>query len=356
MRRTRCVIVLCLALCAGLRAEEGFVVELAPPAADNPRNTEGDIAVLGDGRLLAIWSGFRGGSRDDSTATIVAARSADGGRTWERPWTLQENTGDQNVMSASLLRSKTSRDLLFFYGEKNSTKDLHFWVRRSRDDGATWGEAAIVNPEPGYYVMNNARVIQLSSGRLLAPMAWSPEVFAPGTAFKTTVYFSDDDGRTWRRSSPDLEAPKRGAMEPGLVELSDGRLLQIIRTQTGKIWHSYSSDRGETWSEAKPWTMTSPESPATITRLADGRLALFWNPVFVEGAGHGGARTPLVAAVSSDDGRTWSEPRRLEHEEGASFAYLSATQQGDRLLLTYWVGRGAQYGLRFRSLPLSFFD
>ena len=347
---------LALALAASLPGQRGFTVELAPPAEGNPRNTEGDVAVLRDGRLLAIWSAFRGGARDDSTATIVAARSSDGGRTWERPWTLQENTGEQNVMSASLLRSRTSGDLLFFYGEKNSRKDLHFWMRRSSDDGESWSAATIVNPEPGYYVMNNDRVVQLRDGRLLAPMAWSPEVFAPGTAFKTVVYFSDDDGESWRRSSPDLEAPKRGAMEPGLVELSGGRVLQIVRTQTGKIWHSYSRDRGETWSKAEPWLVSSPESPATIVRLKDGRLALFWNPVYREGADHGGPRTPLVAAISTDDGRTWSEPKRLEHEEGASFAYLSATEHDGRLLLTYWVGRDRRYGLRFRSLPLSFFD
>jgi sialidase-1 len=356
MRRLTLLFGLALALAAGSRGADGFTVELATATPENPRNTEGDVAVLHGGRLLAVWSAFRGDSRDDSTATIVASHSSDGGRTWDQPSTLQRNTGKQNVMSASLVRSNMSGDLLFFYGEKNSTKDLHFWVRRSKDDGETWGEATIVNPEPGYYVMNNARVIQLRDGRLLAPMAWSPEVFAPGTAFKTAVYYSDDDGRTWRRSSPDLEAPRRGAMEPGLVELSDGRVLQIIRTQVGKIWHSYSSDRGATWSDAKPWTVTSPESPATIKRLEDGRLILFWNPVFREGESHGGARTPLVAAVSNDDGATWSEPKRLEHEEGGSFAYLSATRDGERLLLTYWVGKDGRYSLRFRSLPLSFFD
>ncbi|MCB1021582.1 MAG: exo-alpha-sialidase [Bryobacterales bacterium] len=356
MRFPAFVLAMALVSAPGAFAQEAFSVELAPPGEGNPRNTEGDVAVLRDGRLLAVWSAFRGGSRDDSTATIVAARSSDGGRTWERPWTLQENTGAQNVMSASLLRSKTSGDLLLFFGKKNSTTDLHFWVRRSSDDGVSWSEATIVNADPGYYVMNNARVVQLRSGRLLVPMAWSPEVFAPGTAFKTAVYFSDDDGRTWKRSSPDLEAPKRGAMEPGVVELSGGKVLQIIRTQTGKIWRSVSSDGGETWSKAEPWTMTSPESPATIVRLADGRLALFRNPDVSEGEGHLGPRTPLVVATSRDDGRTWSEPKRLEHEEGASFAYLSATQFGERLLLTYWVGHDRQYGLRFRSLPLSFLD
>jgi len=85
MRRTRLLLGLMLALGAVLQGQEGFVVELAPPGEGNPRNTEGDVAVLRDGRLLAIWSAFRGGSRDDSTATIVAARSSDGGRTWEAP-------------------------------------------------------------------------------------------------------------------------------------------------------------------------------------------------------------------------------------------------------------------------------
>jgi hypothetical protein len=145
-------------------------------------------------------------------------------------------------------------------------------------------------------------------------------------------------------------------MEPGLAELSDGRVWQIIRTQTGQIWQAYSSDRGATWSKAEPSTLTSPESPATVARLGDGRIALFWNPVFIEGQGHGGPRTPLVAAISSDDGNTWTAPRHLEHEDGASFAYLSATEIEGRLLLTYWVGREGRYALRFRSLPLSFFD
>ena len=33
-------------------------------------------------------------------------------------------------------------------------------------------------------------------------------------------------------------------MEPGLVELRDGRVLQIIRTQLGRIYRSFSGDGG----------------------------------------------------------------------------------------------------------------
>ena len=334
-----------LAACAGERppepagaaqdgAGEAIVSEVAPPSPDNPRNTEGDVVVLSDGRLLVAWSDFRGGAADHSEGRISSRISSDGGRTWGRRMTLQENVGRQNVMSTSLLRSRTSGDILLFYGVKHSASDLHFWMRRSSDEAVSWSEPVLVDSQPGYSVMNNDRVVQLNDGRLLAPIAFTEEVFKPGTAFRTVVYFSDDDGRSWTRSPSELEAPARGAMEPGLVELSDGRLLQIIRTQTGKIWHSYSADRGETWRPAEPWTLPSPEAPATIVRLPGSRLALFYNPNYVEGADHGGPRTPLAVSVSSDEGVSWTPPRAIEDDPAMSFSYVSATPHQDRLLLT----------------------
>lgn len=338
------------------RRQEIIVSDIAPATPDDPRNTEGDVIVLADGRLLAVWSDFYGGSRDHSAGRISAKTSADGGRTWSDRFTVQENIGAENVISASLLRSHLSGDILLFFGVKNSRSDLHFFVRRSRDEGETWSEAVQVDDEPGYAVMNNDRVLQLEDGRLLAPVSYTPEVFAPDMAFETVVYYSDDDGLRWTRSSSRLEAPLRGAMEPGVVELADGRILQIIRTQTGKIWHSHSADRGLTWSPAEAWTVTSPEAPATIVRLPDRRLALFYNPNYVEGAALGGPRTPLVVALSSDEGASWSEPLVVEDDIARSFSYISATPHQDRLLLTYGVGRDGLFDLRFRSIPLSWFE
>lgn len=335
--------------------QEVIVSTIAPATPDDPRNTEGDVVVLADGRLLAVWSNFYGGSQDFAAGRISGRTSEDGGRTWSDRFTVQENIGAQNVISASLLRSHLSGDILLFFGVKNSHSDLHFFVRRSSDEGETWSEDVAVDDEPGYAVMNNDRVLQLEDGRLLAPFAYTPEV-APDLTFETVVYYSDDDGLSWTRSSSRLEAPLRGAMEPGLVELTDGRILQIIRTQTGKIWHSHSADRGSTWSPAEAWSVTSPEAPATIVRLPDRRLALFYNPTYVEGAGHSGPRTPLVVALSSDEGATWSEPLILEDDLTRSFSYVSATPHQDRLLLTYGVGHDGLFDLRFRSIPPGWFE
>jgi sialidase-1 len=341
--------------CASTSPIEIIEATIAPATESNRRNTEGDIVVLRGGTLFAAWSEFYGGNRDDSSARIVGSRSSDGGRTWGERYVLQENIGQQNVMSVSLIRSQ-SGDILMFFGVKNGPDDLHFYTRRSADDAKTWSEPVRMHDEPGYFVMNNDRVMQLRDGRLLAPMAFTEKVWTSSEAFRTVVYYSDDDGHTWTLGPAKLEAPKRGAMEPGLLEMPDGRILQIIRTQVGMIWHSYSSDRGETWSEAMPWTMAAPESPSTLIRMPDlDDLLLIYNPDVDLDAGHSGTRTPLVGAVSQDNGKTWSEPRMIEPDPDATYAYTSATVDSDRILLTYYYAKDRLYSLRFKSIPADYF-
>jgi sialidase-1 len=362
----RTVVALTLALGPARAAEDVIESYIAVATAENPRNTEADILVRRDGSLLAAWADFYGGSRDDAPARISAARSTDGGRTWGPRFTLQENSGKANVMSVSFVRSRTG-DVLFFYLQKNSLTDLKAFVRRSSDDGATWGAPVVVTPEPGYHVMNNARVLQLRSGRLLAPVSTSKQVWTKNDDFRTVVYLSDDDGRTWRRSPTLLSAPKRGAMEPGLIELKDGRVMQIIRTQTGFIWRSFSAEGGETWTDAAPWNIEAPEAPATLVSVpGTGDWLLVWNPVVtwgnpektVLGANHGGARTPLAAMVSHDEGRTWSRPRNLEGNPASTYAYTSVTFHGGRALLSYYdfPQGGKRLSLKFKSVPLAWFD
>lgn len=348
-------VLLSLLGCTSSSSTEIIEATIAPATESNRRNTEGDIVVLRDGSLLVAWSEFYGGDSDDSSARIVTARSTDGGQAWGKRAVVQENIGQQNVMSVSLIRSK-SGDILMFFGVKNGPDDLHFHTRRSQDDAKTWSEPLRMHDEPGYFVMNNDRVIQLRDGRLLAPMAFTDKVWTASEAFRTLVYYSDDDGRSWTISPTKLEAPQRGAMEPGLLEMPDGRILQIIRTQVGMIWHSYSADRGETWSEATPWTVAAPEAPSTLIHMpASDDLLLIYNPSVNVAAGHGGARTPLVGALSRDNGETWSPPKMIEPDPHATYAYTSATVDGDRILLTYYYAKDRLYSLRFKSIPAAYF-
>lgn len=356
MTRLLCLFVLTLLLSPAVAAEEEIIEAVVAPATEsNRRNTEGDLVVLEDGTYLLAWSDFYGGARDDSAARISAVRSTDGGRTWSPRFTLQENIGKENVMSVSFLRSKSGEILLFFL-VKNSRRDLDCMVRRSADEGASWSGPVLITPEEGYYVMNNARVIQLRSGRILCPTAFTSQVWTRSENFLTVVYYSDDDGRTWHRGRGRVSCPKRGAMEPGLLELGDGRVLQIIRTQLGQIWHSHSSDGGDTWTDAAPWTMAAPEAPSTLARTPDrGEFLLIYNPTVRLGTDHSGPRTPLVAALSTNEGRTWSAPMAVEPDTTAHYAYTSVRFHADRSLMTYYVARSGLSSLKFKSIPLAWF-
>jgi len=132
------------------------------------RNTdEGDIVQLADGRLLVVWSDYHAGSFPEAPTRVAAMTSDEAGQTWSDPYALLENVGQESLMCFSLLRI-TSGDILFFYGRRNSNSDFQVFVRSSTDETHTWSDPVMVTEGDGYCVMINARVIQLSSGRITA--------------------------------------------------------------------------------------------------------------------------------------------------------------------------------------------
>ncbi len=338
---------------------ENFSRDVYAASEKHPRYSEGSVAILKDGTLLFATTEFVGGAADAATARIIARESHDGGRSWGESRVLQENTGKQNVMSATLRRLKPLPDapLGLFYLVKNGPNDLKVYVRVSQDEARTFGEPICVTDQPGYHVINNDRVTLLASGRIICPVAWAEDLAkSNGGHFVCVCFFSDDGGKSWKKGADTVDAPKRGAMEPEVVEISDGKLMMIARTQAGQIATAISKDGGDHWSNSEPLPVKAPEAPATIRRIpATGDLLLVWNNTHEPKAGHGGKRTPLAAAVSSDDGRTWKHILNLETSPDHGFAYTSLLFVKDRVLLTYYVAdaKTGRISSRFRSLPVS---
>jgi len=338
-----------------------FAVDVFPATEANPRYSEGSVIVLRDGRLLYATTEFLGSSSDFAKARIIAVESNDDGRTWSPPRVLQENVGQTNVMSATLRRLNPDAmfdgPIGFFYLVKNSPTDLHVYLRISNDEAATFGDPIRVTNDPGYHVLNNDRVTVLSTGRIVVPVATSANG-EKNDHYVSWCYLSDDGGKTWRRSKGAVDYGKRGAMEPEVIEFKNNRLLMHIRTQLGHIAVSESTDGGETWTEAKPWGVAAPEAPSTLRKIpSTGDLLLVWNNKVNEGQSHAGQRTPLVAAVSADEGKTWSDPITLESDLQKTYAYTSLIFHHGRALLTYYVAPLTWNPLssRFRSVPIGRF-
>jgi len=325
------------------------------PQSGNPRNSEGDFIQLKDGRVLFVYTHFTGGERDDASAHLASRESRNAGLTWStNDVVVVENEGARNVMSVSLVRLR-SGDIALFYLRKNSNTNCQPVVRFSRDEAKSWSAPAeVITNEPGYYVLNNARVARLASGRLVVPVAQHVRPGQKRQPGEILCYLSDDDGRSWSGNPQRLTASANGKavdmMEPGVVEVSSNQLSMVIRTRLGCQYVSRSSDGGEHWSAPEPGALLSPESPATLTKLpGTNTLAVIWNDHADQSlefrTSRPPRRTPLSLALSHDGGRTWSRSKLIESDLGCGYCYTAARWVGDRLLLGYCAHKSA-WGLQ----------
>jgi len=206
-----------------------------PPKQDNPRNSEGDFVQLNSGRWLFVYTYFDGGDGDHASAHLAARITDDDGATWsQEDHVVLPNEAGMNVMSVSLQRLTDGR-IALLYLRKESVTDCRPYLRYSEDEAQTWSQPVKVIPDEdaAYYVVNNDRLIQLETGRLVIPAALhevqhDPPAFSPyGRAL---CYVSDDGGRTWQRGCEARVRPRADGVpvmvqEPGVVELRDGRLM-----------------------------------------------------------------------------------------------------------------------------------
>ncbi len=318
-----------------------FHLVVAPATPENPRNSEAAIVPLKDGRLLLGWTEFyAGGGADHAPARLVGKVSADGGKTWGDKHTLVENDGGCNVMEVNFLRL-TSGDIALFHCQKNTeSTDCRIMMRTSGDEGETFGPARQLSPDGKYTGLTNGRCIRLSSGRILL------EAWEGGDSY---CCLSDDDGETWRDSQR-VKPAGGGCWEPACIELRDGRVMMLMRTQLGGQYRSISSDGGETWTEPEPTPLVGTAAPVSISRIpTTGDLLAIWNH-------NPGAkvRNPFTAAISRDEGETWEHLKNIEDKPGDQWAYPAVTWVDDVALLTYFNYAGG-LSLQLRSMPASWF-
>ena len=321
------------------------------PSENNPRNSEGSFITLADGTIMYVYSHFVGGARDDSTSMLACRTSTDKGRTWSEDRLFLANEGDLNTMSVNLLRLH-SGDIGLFYIVRNvlagseehrPQQKTESRMRRSTDEAQTWSDPVVCTSPPSYYVVNNDRVIQLASGRLVVPAADHGHFDGASLGRgRGRCFLSDDEGASWRPSETLLEISKEvqsGLQEPGVIELADGTLMMLLRTSGGCQYRSWSEDGGETWSPVEPTELLSPISPASFKRIpSTGDIVLVYNDHRTIDETRAGKRTPLCTAISRDEGRTWENYRVLEDHPNGWYCYTAIHFVEDYVLLAYCAG------------------
>jgi len=350
------------------------VLEL-PPTTDNARNSEGDFILLNDGRILFAYSKFLTGTGDDHDPSVIALRqSKDKGETWSgEDEIIAENKDEQNgnVMSVSFLRLDDQRIALFYLKKVHNGGEQVFtriMMKISQDEGKTWSaEQDCTRDLPlEYRVVNNSRIIRLSSGRILIPAAshayHGPASYDMDGDARLYCLYSDDNAQSWQLGEGfyiEENGQRVITQEPGVIELNDHSVLMYIRANTGYQWYASSKDGGHSWQDERHASFTGPLSPAKIIRLMDGRLLNLWNdhegrPDLLSK----GARTPLTLALSTDEGVSWPLKMNIEdsydpeHPRKYHYCYTASLELDDRLLFAYCAEDNLQH-LRILSFPKS---
>ncbi len=314
-----------------------------------------------NGQLLVVCSGGRE-AHVCPFGRVEMMRSDDDGRTWSWPRVLLDSPiddRDSGVLETdrgSILvttftslafeqtltqaESKKAGDPGAWPKEKLSrwlaardrisaeqrNKELGVWMIRSTDGGVTFSARydCRVNSPHG--------PIQLADGRLLyaGKELWRGE-------HRIGVCESSDDGQTWRwlATIPTRDGDShQNYHELHAVDTGDGRIVVQIRNHNkqnaGETLESESSDGGKTWSV--PHSIGVWGLPSHLLRLKDDRLLMTY--------GHRRKPYGNQARISSDHGRTWSEPM-IVSGDGASgdLGYPSTVELDDGRLLSVWYER-----------------
>lgn len=279
-----------------------------------------------DGSLLAIYEEGRSAKQWKDTSIpqyMYCRRSYDNGLTWGEPQVIASHPEEGRLANSFGLFADANGHvhhlylLLLNWDEHIPYEDRIIEMKhiRSCDHGRTWSEPETVDYGHSYTgSINNATV--LGSGRIVVSFSYMTK--RKTGRFTTTAMLSDDHGQTWRLSNSNLfldnggAHSETGAVEPVTIELPDGRIWMVVRTQSGKLYETYSSDAGENWSELAPTGFVSSNSPAGLLRLRDGRVLMCWNHGKGEPIHHGisYARQAIVAAICGYDG-VWRGYRQV---------------------------------------------
>jgi hypothetical protein len=366
-------------------------IEAPPPSIvatfDESNSTHDNMAkpvTLSDGRILALSITTNGRQQE-----MFGRYSSDDGTSWsakQRLFEFPAHSGGFGYFDA--FTDHAGEVHIFYLNDGNtgtvipkSADDLpvrngdvlDIWYVRSRAKATQWdAPKRIWTGRAG----DPLSVIQLRSGRILLPISYMTDrswpkrgdrflAFTYVGSFETSAIYSDDGGNTWQQSADTLVVPAPdlftiGGVEPVVLELKDGRVWMLIRTQEGRFYESFSSDGGTRWTSAKPSSIVASESPAALVRLPDQRILMIWNEAQRYPYAYGG-RHVLHAALSADQGRSWTNHREILRDParndppptagdwGISYAFPALTRSGDVIFST-WVETGTPRSM-FRLSP-----
>ena len=307
----------------GTLAKEWTLVAEPPSELDQPRLTQAEHIVaekgggyfpvmirLRDGPLGAV---VRGGAPHVGRAgRLDWITSADGGRTWSAPSVIVDSEWDDRNPALGQMPDGT---IVCAYAEAStynaegkfdtSVGKYEIFYVTSRDGGKTWSEKGKMHVGPISGGSPFGKITVLRDGTAIMPLYGgrdagyaAPDELPPGARDYAGIVRSRDNGKTWE----DFTLIAAGMNETSIVEMPDGRLIAVLRTDVGgSVWQAESADHGYSWTAPRRVTRDG-QHPADITLLRSGHLLITY----------GNRLEPYgcQCMLGRDGGKTWERANR----------------------------------------------
>jgi formylglycine-generating enzyme len=288
-------------------------------------NHQPAITACPNGDLLAIWYSCQ--TEAGRELGVVASRLRRGAEEWE-PAAPFWDAPDRNDHGNALWWD--GRETLHHFNGLSTDgtwAKLALVQRTSTDNGATWSEARLIDPEHQLRNQVIAGAFQTREGHIIVPCD-----AVPGGNGGTAIHVGYNGGERWEDPGASAEKPNFAEGEEGgwiagihagVVELKDGRLMALGRGDSisGQMPKSVSVPGGQAAGPGKRWRYSASGLPPigggqrlVLLRLKEGPLFLasFASEMeLLDSDGIPQKVSGLFGALSFDEGETWPVRRLI---------------------------------------------
>ena len=275
------------------------------------------IITANNGDLIASCDARRNSSGDliwVRDIDIVVRRSTDNGRTWG-PMETVIDYGDKSVgkpaSDPSLILDRTTGEIFCFYNfmdQVKAPKEFRLHVQRSKDHGKTWSKPLDITDEIAKpsWKMDFKFI---TSGRGIQRR--NGDLLHTLVNLKNGLHLfgSKDHGKTWHF----IDTPIKPANESKVIELADESLM-INSRLNGKGFRGVhrSDDNGKSWSYEMDTSQVDPGCNGAVLRYTSVKDGYKKNRLLLVHSNSPRGRKNLVVKISYDEGKTWSKGKVID--------------------------------------------
>lgn len=250
-----------------------FSFGTAPQIGPYTVAADSTTAIDKNGTVFYSYLGETDSYCSGGRSAVVVTHSIDGGRSFRAPRMVDSNAADDKPnMAVRSIRGEPSELFLTWTRFHDASNSSDVWFARSRDGGVNFSRPVLLYSSK----LNNVGTVPVAAPHHRLYVFWNAMPDSADTATarsRILLRTSSDDGKSFGRVR---------AASPNFMRLP-------VMTMPGSLRN-----------------LTSPASAAA----ASGDVYLAWAQVS-RMFGHGRAQADIVISRSTDGGRRWSPPRRV---------------------------------------------